>query len=119
MVFTHLPSNAMLIVAAFMPTAGLAMGALLIRSATSQMDVAARQSYVMAVVPPEERAAAATVTNVPRSLAAAMAPLPAGAMLNSSSFGWPLICAGALKTIYDIALLIQFRAVKPADEVFE
>jgi MFS family permease len=116
MVFTHLPSNAMLIVAAFMPTAPLAMGALLIRSLTSQMDVAARQSYVMAVVPPEERAAAATVTNVPRSLASAFAPLPAGAMLNLSSFGWPLICAGTLKTIYDILLLIQFRAVKPSDE---
>jgi MFS family permease len=116
MVFTHLPSNMMLIVAALMPTAGLAMAALLIRSATSQMDVAARQSYVMAVVPPEERAAAATVTNVPRSLAAAMAPLPAGAMLDHSSFGWPLICAGALKTLYDILLLIQFRAVKPIDE---
>ena len=119
MVFTHLPSNAMLIVAALMPTAGLAMGALLIRSATSQMDVAARQSYVMAVVPPEERAAAATVTNVPRSLAAALAPLPAGAMLNWSSFGWPLICAGTLKTIYDVLLLIQFRALKPSDEVSE
>jgi MFS family permease len=119
MVFTHLPSNAMLIVAALMPTAGLAMGALLVRSATSQMDVAARQSYVMAVVPPEERAAAATVTNVPRSLAAALAPLPAGAMLNWTSFGWPLICAGALKTIYDVLLLIQFRALKPSDEVSE
>jgi MFS family permease len=116
MVFTHLPSNAMLIVAAFMPTPALAMGALLLRSATSQMDVAARQSYVMAIVPPEERAAAATVTNVPRSLASAMAPLPAGAMLNISTFGWPLICAGALKTIYDILLLIQFRALKPSDE---
>jgi len=119
MVFTHLPSNAMLIVAAFMPTAQLAMAALLLRALTSQMDVAARQSYVMAVVPPEERAAAATVTGVPRSLASAMAPLPAGAMLNSSSFGWPLICGGVLKTIYDIALLIQFRAVKPPDESAE
>ena len=119
MVFSHLPSNAMLIVAALMPTPGLAMTFLLLRFSTSQMDVPARQSYVMAVVPPEERAAAATVTNVPRSLAAAMAPLPAGAMLNHSSFGWPLICAGALKTIYDIALLIQFRAVKPSDEQFE
>src|ERR1019366_8657985 len=118
MVFSHLPSNAMLIVAALMPTPGLAMAFLLLRFSTSQMDVPARQSYVMAVVPPEERAAA-TVTNVPRSLAAAMAPLPAGAMLNHSSFGWPLICAGALKTIYDIALLIQFRAVKPSDEQFE
>jgi MFS family permease len=119
MVFSHLPSNAMLIIAALMPTPGLAMAFLLLRFSTSQMDVPARQSYVMAVVPPEERAAAATVTNVPRSLAAALAPLPAGAMLNHSSFGWPLICAGALKTIYDIALLIQFRAVKPSDEQFE
>ena len=116
MVFSHLPSNVMLIVAALMPTPALAMGLLLLRSSMSQMDVPARQSYVMAVVPPEERAAAATVTNVPRSLASALAPLPAGAMLNHSSFGWPLICAGALKTLYDILLLIQFRAVKPSDE---
>jgi len=116
MVFSHLPSNAMLIIAALMPTPALTMAFLLLRSSTSQMDVPARQSYVMAVVPPEERAAAATVTNVPRSLASALAPLPAGAMLNHSSFGWPLICAGALKTIYDILLLIQFRAVKPSDE---
>jgi MFS family permease len=116
MVFSHLPSNAMLVLAALMPTPALAMGFLLLRSSTSQMDVPARQSYVMAVVPPEERAAAATVTNVPRSLASAFAPLPAGAMLNASTFGWPLICAGVLKTIYDILLLIQFRAVKPTDE---
>ena len=116
MVFSHLPSNLILIIAALMPTPALAMGFLLLRASTSQMDVPARQSYVMAVVPPEERAAAATVTNVPRSLASAFAPLPAGAMLNHSSFGWPLICAGALKTVYDILLLIQFRAVKPTDE---
>jgi MFS family permease len=116
MVFSHLPSNAMLVVAALMPTPALAMGLLLLRSSMSQMDVPARQSYVMAVVPPEERAAAATVTNVPRSLASALAPLPAGAMLNHSSFGWPLICAGTLKAIYDILLLVQFRAVKPSDE---
>jgi MFS family permease len=116
MVFSHLPANAMLILAALMPTPGLAMGLLLLRSSMSQMDVPARQSYVMAVVPPEERAAAATVTNVPRSLASALAPLPAGAMLTHSSFGWPLICAGGLKIIYDVLLLIQFRAVKPSDE---
>jgi predicted MFS family arabinose efflux permease len=116
MVFTHLPSNLLLIIAALMPTAGLTMLFLLLRASISQMDVPARQSYVMAVVPPEERAAAATVTNVPRSLASAIAPLPAGAMLNQSSFGWPLICAGVLKSLYDILLLIQFRAVKPSDE---
>jgi predicted MFS family arabinose efflux permease len=81
------------------------------------MDVPARQSYVMAVVPPEERAAAASVTNVPRSLAAALAPVPAGMMLDASSLGWPLMSAGVLKALYDLLVLIQFRSVKPADEL--
>ena len=113
MVFTHLPANAFLILAGLMPSAPLAIFFLLLRMLLSQMDVPARQSYVMAVVPPEERAAAASITNVPRSLATALSPLLAGAMLNFSSFGWPLICGGLLKTAYDILLLIQFRAVKP------
>jgi predicted MFS family arabinose efflux permease len=82
----------------------------------SSMDVPARQSYVMAVVPPEERAAAASVTNVPRSLASAAAPIPAGMMLDVTSFGWPLICAGGLKIAYDVLLLLQFRAHRPEDE---
>jgi len=68
------------------------------------------------VVPPEERAAAASVTNVPRSLAAGLAPLIAGAMLEATSFGWPLIVGGALKAAYDLALLGLFRAVKPREE---
>ena len=113
MVYTHLPANAFLVAAAFMPSAPLALGCLLVRGALSQMDVPARQSYVMAVVPPEERAAAASVTNVPRSLASALAPLLAGAMLQHSSFGWPLICAGLLKIVYDLLLLWQFRRVNP------
>jgi predicted MFS family arabinose efflux permease len=113
MVFTHLPANAFLVAAVFMPTAPLALGCLLIRGALSQMDVPARQSYVMAVVPPEERAAAASVTNVPRSLASAVGPFLAGAMLEHSSFGWPLVCAGLLKIVYDLLLLQQFRRVTP------
>ena len=113
MVYTHLPANALLVAAAFMPTAPLALGCLLARGALSQMDVPARQSYVMAVVPPEERAAAASVTNVPRSLASALAPLLAGALLQRSSFGWPLVCAGLLKIVYDLLLLWQFRRVNP------
>lgn len=116
MVYTHLPSNGLLILAALMPTAPLAVGFLLLRMCLSQMDVPARQSYVMAVVPPEERPAAASVTNVPRSLAAALAPLLAGAMLSRSSFGWPLLCGGIAKTIYDVLLLVQFGAVKPPEE---
>jgi predicted MFS family arabinose efflux permease len=99
-----------------MPTAPLALGCLLLRASLSSMDVPARQSYVMAVVPPEERAAAASVTNVPRSLAAAFAPLPSGLLLDYSLFGWPLLIGGGLKVLYDILLLIQFRAVRPADE---
>jgi predicted MFS family arabinose efflux permease len=79
------------------------------------MDVPARQSYVMAVVPPDERAAAASVTNVPRSLAAASTPLLAGLMLDGTAFGWPLICGGLLKGVYDVLLLLQFRSVKPAE----
>jgi MFS family permease len=116
MVYTHLPSNVLLVVAALMPTAPLAVAVLLLRLSLSQMDVPARQSFVMAVVPPHERAAAASVTNVPRSLAAAAAPLLAGALLSVTSFGWPLICAGLIKMVYDVLLLAQFRAVTPPGE---
>ena len=117
MVFTHLPANGFLILTAFMPNVGLAVGCLLVRGALSQMDVPARTSFVMAVVTPEERPAAASVTNVPRSLASALAPSAAGWMLDHSRFGWPLIIGGALKAIYDLILLAMFRNVRPPEEV--
>jgi predicted MFS family arabinose efflux permease len=116
MVYTHLPSNLFLILAAVMPTATGAIVFLFLRSLLSQMDVPARQSYVMAVVPPEERAAAASVTNVPRSLAAGLSPLLAGELLERSPAGWPLILAGVLKGLYDILLLLQFHSVRPPEE---
>jgi MFS family permease len=116
MVFTHLPANLCLMLAAFMPTAELAIGLLLLRMALAQMDVPARQAYVMAVVPPEERAAAASVTNVPRSLATALTPLLAGVMLEYSDTGWPLFFGGAIKVSYDLLLLGMFQRVKPLDE---
>jgi MFS family permease len=116
MVYTHLPANLFLIAAAFMPTAGSAIGMLLARMALSQMDVPARQSYVIAVTPAAERAAAVSVTNVPRSLAAALPPIAAGALLEASDFGWPLVIGGALKIAYDLLLLAQFRAVVPDGE---
>jgi hypothetical protein len=116
MVFTHLPANGFLILAAFMPTAPLAVAALLARSALSQMDVPARTSYVMAVVTPAERPAAASVTNVPRSLAAAVPPILAGWLLGHSSFGWPLVIGGTLKAVYDLGLLRQFHDVRPPEE---
>lgn len=117
MVFTHLPSNVLLILAGIMPYPWLAITLLLMRMALSQMDVPVRQSYVMGVVPPDERAAASSVTNVPRSLAAALTPLLAGALLDRTAFGWPLICAGVLKCIYDVLLLLQFGQTRSAEEV--
>jgi MFS family permease len=116
MAYTHIPANLCLIVAGTMPNIRLALTFLLLRASMSSMDVPARQSYVMAMVPAEERAAAASVTNVPRSLAAAMAPLPAGALLDYSLFGWPLILGGACKLVYDALLLAQFRLATPPDE---
>jgi MFS family permease len=116
MVFTHLPANILLILIPFMPTLGWAIALLLIRSGLSQMDVPARSSYVMAIVPPAERAAAASMTSVPRSLASAAGPFLAGYLLSISSFGWPLVIAGGLKIIYDLLLLRMFRTVKPPEE---
>lgn len=116
MVFTHLPANGLLVLTAFMPTAPLAVACLVARSALSQMDVPARTSYVMAVVTPAERPAAASITNVPRSLAAALPPIAAGWMLGRSSFGWPLVIGGGLKALYDLLLLQQFRHVRPPEE---
>ncbi len=117
MVFTHLPANVLLISAALMPNAALAVACLLARSLLSQMDVPARTSYVMAIVRPEERTAAASVTNVPRSLAAALPPLAAGWMLDHSTFGWPLLVAGGLKIVYDLTLLAMFRNLRPEEEL--
>jgi MFS family permease len=116
MVYTHLPANGLLIATAFMPNAWLAVGCLLCRSALSQMDVPARTSYVMSVVTPEERPAAASVTNVPRSLASVLPPLAAGWMLEQTTFGWPLVIGGVLKAIYDLALLRRFGDLRPPEE---
>ena len=117
MVFTHLPANMFLALTPFMPNVWLAVTCLLCRSALSQMDVPVRTSYVMAVVTPAERPAAASVTNVPRSLASAAAPFLAGWLLDQSRFGWPLVIGGALKAVYDVLLLIRFRSVRPPEEL--
>jgi MFS family permease len=116
MVFTHLPSNILLILVALMPTAWLAVVFLLARQSLSQMDVPTRQSYTMAVVAPNERAAAASVTSVSRSVASSGSPVLAGALLGATTFGWPLIISGTLKSVYDLLLLRQFRSVRPAEE---
>jgi predicted MFS family arabinose efflux permease len=117
MVFTHLPANLLLLIIPFIPDLAWVIVLLLVRAALSQMDVPTRSSYVMAVVTPGERAAAASVTSVPRSLASSASPLIAGYMLGLSSFGWPLLVAGAVKIVYDLLLLVTFRAVRPPEEV--
>jgi MFS family permease len=116
MVFTHLPSNVLLMLVPFAPTLGLAVILLLARYALSQMDVPTRASYVMAVVPPEARAAAASATAVPRGLAAAISPMLAGYLLVRSVFGWPLIIGGLLKALYDVLLLLNFRSLPAPEE---
>jgi MFS family permease len=112
MVFTHIPSSIFLILAVFAPTLWIALALLLARSALSQMDVPTRTSYVMAVVTPGERAAAASVTAVPRSLASSISPALAGILLSTSFSGMPLVLCGALKIVYDLLLLFSFRHLK-------
>ena len=116
MVFTHIPSSLCLIAIPFMPALEYVIALLIVRSALSQMDVPTRSSYVMAIVPPAERPAAASITSVPRSLASAASPFLAGYLLGVSSFGWPLLVAGVLKIVYDGLLLAMFRKVRPPEE---
>ena len=117
MVFTHIPSSIFLILAPFAPNAYVALGLLLLRSALSQMDVPTRTSYVMAVVTPPERPAAASITAAPRSVASSISPAIAGVLLTSAFPGLPLVICGGLKIAYDIALLYSFRQIKPPEEV--
>ena len=116
MVFTHIPSSIFLILAAFSQNLFLTLGLLLLRSALSQMDVPTRTSYVMAVVTPAERTAAASVTAVPRSLASSVSPALTGILLATSFSGMPLVVCGVLKIVYDVALLLSFRHIKPPEE---
>ena len=109
MVFTHIPSSLFLILAALAPNLTLALGFLLLRAALSQMDVPTRSAYVMAVVTPSERAAAASFTAVPRSLAAALSPTLGGALFATGLLAAPLVACGCLKIAYDLALWRAFR----------
>jgi MFS family permease len=117
MVFTHLPSNILLILVPFAPDLATAISLLLARSALSQMDVPTRTSYVMAVVTPAERPAAASITAVPKTFAWAAGSLISGWLLTLSSFGWPLVIGGVIKAVYDILLLLKFQKVRPPEEV--
>ena len=118
MVFTHLPSNVLLILVPLMPNLPLAVAALFLRFSISQMDVPTRQSYVMAVVPPEERSAAAGVTGVARTIGAAIAPAIAGHLIASSAtIDLLFYLAGGLKIVYDFLLYRSFIKVRPPEEI--
>lgn len=117
MVFTHIPSNVLLILVPFMPTAQLAVAMLLLRFSISQMDVPTRQSYTMAVVAPEERSAAAGITGVARTVGASVSPLFTGLLLSSAALmNLPFILSGGFKIVYDLLLYREFRSVKPPEE---
>ncbi len=117
MVFTHLPSNVLLILVPLMPTLPLAIAVLLLRYSLSQMDVPTRQSYVMAVVDPDERSAAAGVTGVARTTGAAISPSISSVLVASAGYAaLPFYLAGSLKIVYDLLLYREFRAVRPPEE---
>ena len=117
MVFTHLPSNVLLILVPLMPTLPLAISVLLLRFSISQMDVPTRQSYVMAVVRPEERSAAAGITGVARTIGASIAPWFVGLMFARPSLvNLPFFIAGTLKIVYDLLLYREFVSLPPPEE---
>ena len=117
MVFTHIPSNILLCLVPLMPNLTLAIVVMLLRFSISQMDVPTRQSYTVAVVAPDERAAAAGVTNIARSVGAAISPFLSGLLLaNPLLVNAPLLLAGGLKIVYDLLLYRRFKALKPPEE---
>jgi MFS family permease len=117
MVFTHLPSNVLLMLVPLMPTLPLAVAVLLLRFTLSQMDVPTRQSYVMAVVEPDERSAAAGVTGIARTVGAAISPSISTVLVSgAATAALPFYIAGGLKIVYDLLVYRDFRAVRPAEE---
>jgi hypothetical protein len=118
MVFTHLPSNLLLLLVPLLPTLGLAVAVLLLRFSISQMDVPTRPSDTLAVVSPDERSAASEVTGVARSLGSAVSPVLATALFGAPSLaGVPLFLVGGLKIAYDLLLYRAFATVRPPEEV--
>jgi len=117
MVFTHIPSNVLLMLVPLMPTLPLAIALYLVRFSISQMDVPTRQSFTMAVVSPDERSAASGVTTIARSVGAAISPSITGFLLSVPFLlSAPFFLSGGLKIVYDLLLYRSFRAVKPPEE---
>jgi predicted MFS family arabinose efflux permease len=116
MVFTHLPSNLLLLIVPFTPNLSWAIAILLVRFALSQMDVPARQAYVVSIVPPSERAGAVAITGAVRGIAQSFGSALAGIAIGVAAFGVPFFAGGGLKLVYDIALFAAFRNRKAEHE---
>jgi len=117
MVFTHIPSNILLILVPLMPNLPLAIAMLLVRFSISQMDVPTRQSYTMAVVAPDERSAAAGITGIARTTGASLSPVFTGPLLaNAALMNLPFFLSGGLKIVYDLMLYRSFKSIKPPEE---
>jgi predicted MFS family arabinose efflux permease len=117
MVFTHLPSNVMLMFVPLMPNATAAVVLLLVRYSISQMDVPTRQSYTIAIVDPDERSAAAGITGIARSVGAAVSPALSGALIaNAALIAAPFYIAGGLKIVYDLLIYRSFKRLRPPEE---
>jgi MFS family permease len=116
MVFTHLPSNVFLILVPLMPSLPLAVAMLLLRNSISQMDVPTRQSYVVAVVDPDERSAASGITTIARTLASSVGPVVTGALFSAALLSVPFFLAGGLKIAYDLTLWRSFQTIRPPEE---
>ncbi len=116
MVFTHMPSNVLLVLVPLAPTAELAVALFLMRMSLSQMDVPTRKSYTMAVVDADERTATAGITNTARTVASAFAPILTGAAFSVAALGVPFFVAGGLKIAYDSLIYLTFKDVRPPEE---
>ena len=116
MVFTHIPANILIIAVAFAPTLPMAVVLYLLRMALSQMDVPTRQSYIVAVVRDDERTVSAGITNISRNVTQAISPSLIGILINYLSLAAPFVIGGALKVVYDVALFLNFRNIKPPEE---
>jgi MFS family permease len=117
MVFTHLPSNLLLILVPLAPAAWLAVAVYLLRVSLSQMDVPTRRSYTMAVVDPDERTATAGITNASRAVSSAISPVLTGLAFSLAALGLPFIVAGVMKVAYDLLLYVRFRDLRPPEEI--
>jgi MFS family permease len=117
MVFTHIPSNILLILVAIAPTFHIALVLYLARMSLSQMDVPTRQAYIVAVVEENERTAAAGITNTSRNIAQSISPSITGAIIHSLWFSAPFVIGGLLKIIYDVGIYVHFRKIKPSYEI--